>query len=409
MPVRWVDGNKARVVVDRLASVLGLNENGEVTLPIGPDFEAGSGVLANLFPFEATILEKRRLALTERAVLDCVKSSGLTVDALLHELAKSQTTYLRKPLNQFILLSSVSVNLSPRLVARRMSGCHISFRRFRPRGFTNPDTLRDGGGHFGEAPTDYTVVKVAVEAREPEDAVTYALDAVDLLRALWNFALGYGKWRVSMGGPGSPPVNIVLLGPIHTLHHRSGKPAYTGHWWDPTYVRAITPTSLSPSSFTFEHRARRRLSRSPLGTELSALFLEYVRALDDRLLNAAFVKLWGVLELITASSGMSHEVTVRRGSFLFTERDFFRLCLGHLKDWRNKIAHRGVEADDAEHMLYQLKSFVDPLIRFLLDHHLAFKSLEEFGQFLDLPTDSAILRKRLADLQLASRLHSHRD
>ena len=250
-------------------------------------------------------------------------------------------------------------------------------------------------------------MRVNTRAREPEDATSRALDAIDQLRALWNLFLTFRKWRITIGGMGSPPVNVVVLGPIHTLHHPTGKAAFSGHWWDPTYIQPISATDVTQGYAAlrrFEHRARSRLANSPLGEELVKTLLQYVRALDDRFLNSAFLKLWGVLEVLTATSNTSHEVTARRASFLYKDVTFRRLSLGYLREWRNRIAHRGDEAEDAEGMVYELKSHVDALIRFLFDHPQQFRSLEEFGSFLDLPTEGAILRERMASLMLASRL-----
>ena len=48
------------------------------------------------------------------------------------------------------------------------------------------------------------------------------LDALDLMRGAWNLSMNRGLWR-QWASNENKPVNRVLPGPVHTLHHPDGR------------------------------------------------------------------------------------------------------------------------------------------------------------------------------------------
>lgn len=406
----WSDPAKGSVVVAHLGKLLGLDESGAVTLGVGPDFDRACSVLASLAGFDRAIPEQRRTALARQAVVNLKKQDRLSVEGVAGELAQLQRGYLSTRPAPYLLLTSMSIRHTPLLHSRQVRGCLVSFSPYRHRRFKYPETLREHSGHHGDPPIGYSTVLVRVKARDATDAVPAALDSLDLLRGVWNFFLNFRGWRISLGGLGHAPVNPIVLGPIHTLHHPNGSPALAAHWWEPSYIQQVTPVELRDRLRrlrNFERWCKDRLAHPRLGDALSAILLRYVRALDDRFLNASFLKLWGVLEALTDTSNRSHEVTVRRASVFFRPLAFRRISLDQLREWRNRIAHEGAESPDPEQMVYELKVYVDVLLRYLLRHVRDFHSVSEFGEFLDLPTDAGILEDRARKLALARRLHKN--
>jgi hypothetical protein len=138
-------------------------------------------------------------------------------------------------------------------------------------------------------------------------------------------------------------------------------------------------------------------------SRLTAYLVRYVRALDEPDLSSSFLKLWAVLEDLTATGRSTYDVTIRRASFVLLDRPYHRNVLEYLRTWRNRIVHEGASVDDAEQFINQLNTYVHTLLLFLLRRSDAFSSMEEFGMFLDLPTDAVVLRQRLRHHELAIR------
>jgi hypothetical protein len=116
----------------------------------------------------------------------------------------------------------------------------------------------------GEIPDYYTAARVSVRARSAHEAVEQGLDALDLLRGMWNFVINQRVWfRLHRGA--SKPFNQILLGPLHTLHEPGGKLAVDSFWYEPDYVGPVDPYDFSQNLrplIDFEKSARRRLSRA---------------------------------------------------------------------------------------------------------------------------------------------------
>ena len=128
--------------------------------------------------------------------------------------------------------------------------------------------------------------------------------------------------------------------------------------------------------------------------------------MDDPDLGTSFLKLWAVLEEITGTSKSSYDVTVRRASFVFLDHQYARTILEYLRDQRNRVVHKGFQVDDAERLTYELKRFVEALLKFLLlNQSKLFVNTQTFYSFLDLPPDAELLRERIKQHELARKLH----
>ncbi len=66
----------------------------------------------------------------------------------------------------------------------------------------------------------YSPVRVSVRARSEHEAYEKATGALDLLRGIWNLRLNSAA-RSSSGK--RKPVNVLQLGPLHSLHEPNGE------------------------------------------------------------------------------------------------------------------------------------------------------------------------------------------
>jgi hypothetical protein len=407
MSHEWSDPNKVGVVIAHLQRVLGLNAEGNVTLPLGGDLDSGVEIITSQAKFSKQVPEGRRVTMARRAVIDSRKASNLTLEGVWTRILAGQRDYLKQEPKPFVLLTSLSIEYSKTLTTLRPSRAVVTFTPMIPRHFELPASAQRSPPHYGPPPKNYTTVRVRVSARDPMSAGELALERLDLVRAIWNLFRNQTRWRVSFGARGRP-INDIVPGPIHTIHHPDGSPASELIWWEPSYVQPLSLLDVAQdygNTRKFERWIRARLAESPMRAELEEMLVRYVRALDERDLNPALVKLWGLLEDLTATNRAPHDVTVRRAVFLLKDISFRRLVLQNLKDWRNRIVHEGRETGEGERMVQEVKQPVEILLMFLLRNATAFRNLDEFGEFLDLPTEAAIIGRRIKFHRMAHNLH----
>lgn len=295
-------------------------------------------------------------------------------------------------------------------------GCRISLAR------ELPSHLREGHEVakermrdyvFGEYPdasssrTRYAATWVSTRGRSVHEAVARALDALDLRRALWNFSLNRRQWN-RRTHVRRHPVNRVILGPVHSLHHPDGSLASEDDWYEHDYVEPIPRDMLQKRWERVEHEdeeIQKMLTASAYQDEIEGFLRRYTRALDTREWESAFVRLWGLLEEMTRTRATEgHDVTVRRAVFHYAaqERDLHEQVLKHLKNYRNGTVHAGEGSEVIETYLYQLKRYVEDLLVFHLKSHPASKpgfwSFDEAIRFLSQPADPAAAHQKITAL-----------
>lgn len=407
MALRWTDPSAAAHLLERLGSVVKLQPDGTVSLGLGFDFDTSADILAATCPLSREVPPTERVAIVRHAIVQSTKEQDLTPQNVLKHAAAKQTQYLRLRTQSFVLVTTISLDSRDVPLRRRMGAAAITLSRHTPRHFRFPERVTKSRIHYGDPPRDYVSVRVRVSARRPEQAADLALSSVDLLRAIWNLHINRRTAQRISGGR-VHPVNNVVLGPIHTVHHPDGTPATDVYWWEPSYVEPLRAFSLRERAKPlkrFERLVRLSLKRSPFADLIQKILLQYVRALDDRQLSSAFVKLWAALEEVTLANG-NYDSLIRRSTFLWREQRYHRLVLHHLRLWRNRIVHDGEDTSEAERMVFQLKQYVEHMLLFFIRRSHVFETLGEYGQFLDLPENTAILHRRMRLYRWAHRIHT---
>ncbi|MGE4501208.1 MAG: hypothetical protein AB7C96_12735 [Hydrogenovibrio sp.] len=127
--------------------------------------------------------------------------------------------------------------------------------------------------------------------------------------------------------------------------------------------------------------------------------VRYVRALDSPDYNSAFISLWSVLEYLTYTLKDSYDKTIKRTSFHYKDREYARQVLEHLRRYRNKSVHLGAGESEIDTHIYQLKNYIERLLKFHISNHFGFESIEEAAKFMDLQHDIGELKKQIAIYQ----------
>jgi len=376
-------------------------------------------VLESSVEFDEAIPASKRRGLTFRSVVAVVESNALTAKAFMDELSRQEQAYKGTPPQRYVLTTSLSArDFSDSLSHTGISKTHITFGERLPEPFQGEhERMRKYGRNilFGDLPTytsmmrRYTFARVSVWAKSDIEAVESALDGLDLLRGIWNFYLNRPQaWRHSGGQ--RKPVNQIVLGPIHSLHEPSGKLAIAYNWYERDYLGPLTSVRLDKdltAMKAFERDVRKHLTKSRYRADLEDSIRRYVRILDSRDWNNAFVQLWGLLEHLTDTTRSDNKATCKRARFLYLkeERNLHKEVLAHLADHRNRAVHAGYVSEDAETLLYQLKRYVERVLWFHLVFGVNFSNRVEAAGFLNLPPDLDELQKRMRLMRLATEFH----
>ena len=261
----------------------------------------------------------------------------------------------------------------------------------------------------------YQLVKVSTEGRSKYDATERALNSLNLLRGLWSLITTYDSWTIRGGSTTRKPLGVIHTGPIHTLHFLNGSSVDDNlFWYDPDFTE--DQSIYQPAKGWKEIEKKRRLAMRQLATleyknDLEALLVRYAGALDQPNTDIAFLQMWSMLEKITDTIGAKYDETIERTLWPFTSQDrfVFRNMLESLRYRRNQYVHSGKGDQESDQVAYMIKSFVDPHLFILITNQLNVHSLEEYGMFLALPTDAAVLEERKQMLVRAQRVLQQRE
>lgn len=370
-------------------------------------FDDCAAVLNNLLECKG-IAEGEKRRIVTKAILNVGAKGNITRDSLLTEIRALEIVFWKEPVRRFILCTSLSIDRFSELKSRKLDRTLIRFMPSLPKCFQKgADKMYNISRHSltADPPQNYIRVLISVDARSPLDAAEHAFEAVDLLRGIWNF--GLNRKHLNRNSYGNrQPVNEIVLGPLHSLHLPDGKLATEMWWYDPEYQKPVAPYNLRGIKEKqlldkIEKSGRTLLKKQKYRTVVELAIKEYCRALDHRNWSNAFLKLWSVLEMLTHTEKANYSNTIQRASFVWTDAEYHKEVLNHLRHLRNSFVHENKSTDDVETYMYQLKRYVEALISFHLGMGLSFSTISEAAEFMDLPVERQVLRKKIEKLETA--------
>jgi hypothetical protein len=309
------------------------------------------------------------------------------------------------------LITSISIARSCHFPTVRFKGSSIVVHAKVSKATRNSrNDLLQGARHSVNSalPDHYADVSVSVKARSTAEAADKAMDRLDFVRGVWNLWKNRGQdFRISSGG--REPVNDIILGPIHTLHHANGKLATQTWWYEPQYQGPIAlfhNNANAQSMGMYMASFRGHLNKSKYERDLIQSVVRYVRGLDSRDWDDSFLRLWAVLEFLTGTVSDSYKLTIKRTASIFTDSEYTHLVLSHLRDYRNKAVHAGTASGDIEALMYQLKRYIERLIEFHVGNSYRFESIADAAEFMDIPNDKALIENKIRKLRYARKCKS---
>ena len=400
MPAKWKKKYQPDLILTRINQSMTYSSTG-VSFK-GMDYQEHLPVLSSMLEFPLAAARQNKSALIWNAIRRT--KGGLTSESFLRALNSELNQALSQKINKYSLITSLSIQWKTLPKRISISGCTFTFHDTSlPRKFSNRrETLSNSNSTIPETPVNYCFVQVDVTERSPEAAGEKALESLDYLRGLLALHCNYTmEWSFG-GGASHNPINRIRTGGFHTLHAPDGSAVDGPIWYEPNF----RPAKI----YAFKHGAEiykrlakesRSINQCSYGIHLSKAIILYARSLDQPDHTNAFLKLWSALESLTTPNLAKYDDLIRRCGFMFTEGDYHRQMLEHLRDFRNRSVHAESESEGARTNCYLLQDYFRGAIRFYLSQRKIFSSLDEANTFLDLPADRTKLDRQIQLLRKA--------
>lgn len=395
MHAKWKNNKyfNPSVILKKLDSIKALNPEGKITFDFIEYYEI-LAVLENMIHFSDAAKILNQDYVLRQAIADTVKHGTLEQDQLI----KATNSVIKKELARkdqtFYLLTNISLNVAyiPKIYSIEDCSIRILNSNFPSKYNSRSNLLEKITRKTAYIEEQYFNCVLKAKSRTERGAADKAIRALDLQRSIWNF---FGNSTTEIWSNEWTPINKIRLGPTHTLHNENGKTINNIYWFEPNFTQASLYTPDNPKIYNKNCKwAMEQLFKLPYGEKLKEALLRYVRALDERDQNVAFIRLWGALESVCASGENNNDLVIRRCSFLYQEHSYHKQVLEHLRDYRNSNVHAGSYTEQAKVHCYLLQRYFYNIMIFYLKNKFNFKSLEEANAFLDLPPDITTLEKK---------------
>jgi hypothetical protein len=334
-----------------------------------------------------------------------VKRGAITKARLLAELDRRSRKFLAQSPQPFVLLAPLSFRYFPGLHRKVVGGWSLTFSDGSPQRFRRDHVPPHVWSKYDDAHLRMAHVRVSGMARTISEAQEVAMERLDCLRGIWNFVLNRLVWS-ELTSDQDRAINKIKTGPVYTVHRPDGSSAADVWWYEIVPTKDPFSVDLSGKWQQIERvsaSVRAAISETKLGPDLRKLFVRYCRALDGIDHDVTILHLWGILETLTATGSERYDTTIQRVRFCYGDEPLPWYVLELLRERRNRIAHAGMGGSDARTAALQLHRYVAALLTFAIQVSGRFTSLEEFGQFLSMPSDAAKLRNEIAMRRAALR------
>ena len=410
----WATGMDTEAVVAYLNSASHRDADGKLRFGAFAHRDC-SALLFDMIELSEPVSETEGRSRLITAIDLASKAPPVTANSILRSFNMLLAEYSALPDTEYVLASALSIRKTSGLAPVQIHHARISFERRLPNEFRAARMSlgrRVKDALYTDPPKDYMPIRIRLKARTTYDAAERAQYILDLFRAIYNWTYNRAQpTRISWGS--RAPVNRIVSGPIHTLHLPSGEFATDTFWFEDTYrapsklQRIDEHLDVLKDSYQI---VQRNLRPSSYRSSLEDCLVRYVRALDDRDWHAAYLKLWGVLEVLTDTAERPrYDRTIQRAAYVFKDHRYQKASLSVLRNHRNRIVHASASTREIESYLYQLKYCVEALFDFHLFAKRRFPSIHEAARFLSLPVAKHALETKRELAEFALLYRNYRD
>lgn len=391
--MNWNKGYDIDALLTRLRLLSG-SVDSELYLP----------VLVSAARFDPLVPEAERLAIVRQSVATVLAEPDAGSSRLGAEMSRWQSKYMGKAEEQMTLVTSISLGHQSKIHRRTRSSISVLLSQALPKAFSSIWLNEKSQLHgVAEHPESYTKVRIVVSARSAREVAERGFLTLDYLRGIWNFALGFRRYKLTLVGVASRPFNAILLGPQFSVHKKEGDLAEEGLGVVGGF-REVAPVARDreiAAMLSWEKNIERRLRSIPYRKEVEDAFIRYARSLDEVDHSSCLLEVWGLIENLTDTLRAKYDITMKRVASLFPDPQPHLSVLQHLREHRNGIAHAGRQTEFGEMLVSQAKYYVEELFDFHLMQGRNFSSLAEAGEFLDLPSSIVLLGRQIELRKLA--------
>ena len=331
------------------------------------EYHEMEAILHSVLAISDKVPRSQRSRMIAEAIGHASQAGAVTAERLTTGVRLAERQFLGTKPFKAVLVVPVSISLPPPVHQKTLFRGQVTIARWIPAAFREARASSSLRIPEGDRQHDgYSWFLARYRGRSTREAYEVTLHHIDLARAFWNYQLNRSTLMRSFIGS-QQPINDIRLGRAHTLHAPGGKSLIAGYWDEPSFVQRRNTNISAADWHSIDVAARRlgsRLLHHPYRHALQRAFVRYVRALDTIDFEAGFIKLWAVLEMLTATSNAQYDTTVKRALFLFEERELMRHVLQHLRDQRNMSVHDDAGLDFSQTYVFQLKRCVEQLIAF---------------------------------------------
>ncbi|CAN5716324.1 hypothetical protein BH10PSE18_BH10PSE18_08220 [soil metagenome] len=389
--IRWKPNCNPDLILKKMQDSRVINEDGSGITFKGFALSANRHILETLLIYPDSLDD---VDISESIYAALLKTPQLSKDSVLSEIKKTIKIALAKPTVDFNVLTSISVHPNKLPQSITIQGCRILFtgyqypRKFRSR--ENPEVA----SRLPQIvqPRDYTRVVIKASAKTARGAMARAMKSIDIFRGIFNLQVNT-HLEIFSTTRNWTPLNKVRLGPLHTIHKTSGEIEIGTLWYEPIFERQDVwnkDSKLILRNMRFFFRAIRGTSAN---TKLVGSLIRFARALDEKDNNVAFIKLWSALESLTSPAGVNED-TVRRCAVIYSDAEYHRQVMEHLRNYRNHSVHVGDPTENPRPHCMTLQNYFREIFWFYVKTAREFNDIAEANAFLDLPTNMEYLLRR---------------
>jgi hypothetical protein len=200
LTAKWKNGFNPEVIVGKLASIRTLD--GEKASFSGFEYNEYIQVLKSMIDIGEDVSPKITHGLIVNGFHEAAKKQELTTKNVIISVKKAVRVHLGKPNEPYWLLTTLNINFNNDLPRYSINGCSLRFHKYLPKKnresrksalFEVSSWLIDKDESFSY----YLVVHIS--DKSVHEAVEKMLDAIDLLRGIWNLHINKSM-VLSFGG-----------------------------------------------------------------------------------------------------------------------------------------------------------------------------------------------------------------
>lgn len=406
MCAKWADNeNKCENYVNTLLKPIGeqffFDDSGSLSGSNYIAYEDYLSAIESYFSFAPEVPVIDRYNLLTEAVHSAAKAKDLKAKTVLRYLCIEEAKYLKKTKDSYEFITTLSIKYFKSLSIARLNP-PIKFSLNLPKKIDiKPINLKFQQVYKGVIPENFTYVRIPTKARSANEAYKIGIDAIDLLRGIWNLKLNTSESLLVYSMNKNEPINSITLGPVQIILLPDGD-INNIFWSEPEYTDKLGDIQDKWKELeVFEKKIRKKLSNHPYRNDIEESIRGFTRALDYKDLQVSFLQLWTVLEQLTAINDAKYDVLIKRVAFLYQDTDLTKAYMQHLRLYRNSSIHDGHRNDRVEKYLYQIKRHIQTVLRFHIFNPFKVKSMNDAAAFLDLPTNRTDLNARFINIKNA--------